>query len=153
MGHLSGDTGWFGIFRSGLDAQLRKGVHPPCGAGGVRGPPQAAAGTRAGNTPHSPSCTNPSKSCLRSPERIPPRQDPRCRGGCVCCRGGGPLLKRGGRDEDALWQRTALLRSCGAGIGGCHSPAEPVAVPVTLGKVVSFYTDLGALPLSQSKSP
>lgn len=32
--HRSGDAVWFGVFQSGLDAQLRTAVHPPCGAGG-----------------------------------------------------------------------------------------------------------------------
>lgn len=50
-----------------------------------------------------------------------------------------------------LWQGMVLLQSCRPSIWGCHSPAKPtllVTVPVTSGKVVSFYTDLGALPLS-----
>ena len=62
----------------------------------------------------------------------------------------------GGETKTALWQGMVLLQSCRLSIWGCHSPGKPtlpVAVPVTSGKVVSFYTDLGALPLSPKQIP
>lgn len=63
----------------------------------------------------------------------------------------GSSAKTGAETKAALWQGMVLLQSCRPSIWGCHSPAKPtllVTVPVTSGKVVSFYTDLGALPLS-----
>lgn len=45
------------------------------------------------------------------------------------------------------------LRTEHLGMPFTAQPTLPVAVPVTLGKVVSFYTDLGALPLSPKQIP
>lgn len=61
-----------------------------------------------------------------------------------------------GETKTAPRRATVLLRSCRPSIWGCHSPAKPtlpLAVPVTSGKVVSFYTDPGALPLSPEQIP
>lgn len=107
-----------------------------------------------------PPCTSPSKR-FTEPQACPVPAGPvglmpQCQSSHVCCRGGGPSARMGGETKTALWWGTAPHRSCRPSIWGCHSPAKPtllVAVPVTSGKVMSFYPDLGALPLSPKQIP
>lgn len=129
---------------------------------GVRGSACRALGACAGNAGllHCPPCTSPSKRSAE-PQAHPILAGPmgltlQCRSGRVCCRGAGSSAEMGGETKTALWQGMVLLQSCRLSIWGCHSPGKPtlpVAVPVTSGKVVSFYTDLGALPLSPKQIP
>lgn len=79
-----------------------------------------------------------------------PRSTYNARAAAFAVKVGAPLPKRagGGHTESGLCQKAAPL--------GVHSPAQPhllLAMPVTLGKVVSFCTDLGPCHSPKSKSP